>query len=135
MIGARHVLESSIDDIDPAAIVGDQIDHGPVASEDEAVWPEDIDDRFQIGLHPLGRPFRTIFGQDTGELAMDVIELTELLHVTGPGREFSLVDHGLRHMVDDDREVRVALHKAERVDYVPRLDQGVETQAELGKLF
>src|SRR6202023_1232245 len=38
--------------------------------------------------------------------------------------------HRLRNMVDDDREVRVALHKADRVDYVPRLDQGVETQAE-----
>jgi hypothetical protein len=61
---------------------------------------------------------------------MDVIELTELLHVTGPGCELSLVDHGLRHMVDDDREIRVALYKADRVDDVPRLDQGVETQAE-----
>src|ERR1700704_252233 len=33
-------------------------------------------------------------------------------------------------MVDDDREIRVAFPEADRVEYVPRLDQGVETQAE-----
>src|SRR5580700_2379882 len=83
---------------------------------------------------PLRRPSRAVFSQDTGELAMDVIELTEMLHVSSPGREFSLVDHGLRHMVDNDRQVRVALDETDCIEYVPRFDQCIETQSELGKL-
>ena len=117
--------------LDPAGIVGDEIDDRPVAAEDQAVRPEDVEDRLEIGLQPLRRPVRTVFGEDARNLAMHMLKIAEALHVAPPRLEGAVRDLGLGHVIDDHRQVRIALDELDGVEDMPRLDQRVEAQAEI----
>jgi hypothetical protein len=117
--------------LDPARVVGDEIDNRPVAAEDEAVGAEDVEDRLEIWLQPRRRPVRAVFGEDARNLAMHMFQVAEALHVAPPRLEGAIGDFGLGHVVDDDGQVRIALDELDGVEDMPRLDQRVEAQAEI----
>ena len=57
-------------------------------------------------------------------------ESAELLHVAPPGLETVIPNGRLGHVVDDDRQDRVALDEPDGVQDVARLDQGIEGHAQ-----
>lgn len=127
MVLCRHDIAA---EIQPSLIIAGQPQHRPVTAENHAVATKEF--KNGLGIRPHG--FRSLFtalGQQTGEFAMDIGKSRQSGHILAPVAVVTDGNHGLRAMVDDDGQLRMAAGERQQMRQIGRQDQRIERQTVL----